>query len=64
MAKPSQTKCFSCGEPTQVHGGRWCKDHWYPGADKEYQDYLALLDEGHSRNQAMVLSGLMGHEEI
>lgn len=56
--------CLKCTQPVPDVGSRWCGNCWYPGIDDDYQEYIDLLEDGHSRNQAAVLSGYKGHEEI
>ncbi len=57
-------QCERCRRPTQVFGSRWCAACHYPGIDEDYAEFEALIEEGHSRAQAAVLSGWMGAEEI
>lgn len=36
---------------------RFCNDCYYPGIEETYDEYQALLNEGHRRIQAAVMSG-------
>lgn len=64
MSKERPPVCLRCKKLTQVFGCRWCSECWYPGIDEEYNEYQALLSDGHSRINAQVLSGWMGIEEV
>ncbi len=55
------TNCNSCNKQSPT---AFCEQCHYPGIEDDYQTYLDLLDEGHSRHQAAVLSGWRGAEEI
>ena len=59
-----ESSCMKCGGQIQVFGSRWCKTCWYPGIDKVWNEYQALLDEGYRRADAAVRSGWLGAEEI
>ena len=52
-----QPRCYKCNKPTQVFGSRWCAECWYPGIDKDYDRYRALLEEGYGHYQAKVMVG-------
>jgi len=53
--------CRVCKNPTREE---YCNVCWYPGIEDDYQEFIALLDEGHTRHAAGVLSGLKGAEEV
>ncbi|MEZ0147977.1 MAG: hypothetical protein AB9Q19_01455 [Candidatus Reddybacter sp.] len=53
--------CQICRTPVSEE---YCNACWYPGIDEDYQEFIALLDEGHARHAAYVLSGLKGAEEV
>ena len=48
--------CCRCHTLIEDHT-RWCDDCFYPEIDETYDEYQALLAEGHRRIQAAVMSG-------
>ncbi|PCD85617.1 hypothetical protein [Vibrio mediterranei] len=42
---------------------RFCNECFYPGIEETYDEYQALLDEGHRRIQAAVMSGWQDPDE-
>ncbi|USD64197.1 hypothetical protein [Vibrio sp. SCSIO 43136] len=59
----SQGKCLRCKKEVQVYGSRWCQDCYYPGIDETYDEYKAMLAEGHRPIQAAVQSGWQDPDE-
>lgn len=60
----NDTHCQKCNKLTEVHSSRWCASCHYPGIDDDYEEYRALLDEGHRPIDAAVMSGWKGAEEV
>jgi len=60
----TSTNCQKCGKTTEVYCSRWCEACYYPGIDQDYEEYQAMLDEGHRPAVAAVQSGWKGIEEI
>jgi hypothetical protein len=52
------TRCRKCRCETQVFGSSWCQDCYYPGIDRDYQRFDALIEEGYPRYQARIMAGL------
>ncbi|MGR5299284.1 hypothetical protein ACPV5U_28505 [Vibrio mediterranei] len=53
-------RCCRCSKtfvPTASSSTRFCDDCFYPGIEEDYDEYQALLDEGHRRIDAAVMSG-------
>ena len=50
-------RCLRCKKEEAAQPSRWCPSCYYPGIDANYDEYLALLDEGHRQCQAAVMSG-------
>ena len=46
-----------CGKITEVYGSRWCAECWYPGIDRDYEEYRAYREEGHGAYQAKLMVG-------
>ena len=44
--------------------GTWCEDCYYPGIDEDYEEFRALLADGHCYIDAAVRSGWRGAEEF
>lgn len=54
--------CRRCRKEIGEHT-RFCDSCFYPDIDKTYDEYQALLNEGHRRVQAAVMSGWQDPEE-
>lgn len=48
--------CLRCRKEID-QSERFCNDCYYPGIEETYDEYQALLNEGHRRIQAAVMSG-------
>ncbi|MGK0272151.1 MAG: hypothetical protein ACI88H_002817 [Cocleimonas sp.] len=64
MDKSVNGNCNKCRGGVDVYGSRFCADCYYPGIDDDWNEYQDLIADGHPRNQAAVLSGWLGAEEI
>jgi len=58
----TKTNCKKC-QATVLQEG-FCDNCFYPGIEDDYNEYQSLIEEGHARPTAAVMSGWLGAEEI
>ncbi|NAX32011.1 hypothetical protein CAG63_18360 [Vibrio sp. V37_P2S8PM304] len=54
--------CRRCRKETDQNE-RFCNNCYYPGIEETYDEYQALLEEGHRPIQAAVMSGWQDPDE-
>jgi uncharacterized OB-fold protein len=62
-AHEDYSQCLKCGGVVETPPMRFCKSCFYPGIHDDYQEFIELIEAGHSSHQAAVMSGWMGVEE-